>query len=85
MNVLIWLVSGFVFSCAMVLLIAWTERKSEIKISWFLIAMLLLGSAGGGFTALFITFFGIMLALEDKRVQAWFSKPLKTFKINNKE
>ena len=85
MGLFFWLLSGFIFSCAMVVLIAWLDDKSEVEISWFIVTMVLLGTAFGWFTVMMSIVMGIMLGLEDKRVQAWVSKPLKTFKIKDKE
>jgi len=81
MYVFLWLVTGFVFSCGLLALIAITETNSEVRISWVTILILIVGSAGGYITACMFSFFGMMVALEHKPFRRYLTKPFKTIKI----
>ena len=83
LGVFLWLLSGFAFSCGFLYLINVLDNESKIEISANIVLGLIAGTLFGIFTVIFSIMFGIMISSENKKVQAWFSKPIKTIKIKD--
>jgi len=77
----LWCLTGFLFTCGVLLVVAITETNSKVEVSWITIVILIVGTAGGYITAFIMSFFGMMMLLDHKPFRKRITKPFKTFNL----